>query len=881
MNGTVRVGARALRIRQFGTCHDIHRRIPKYSSDDISVLGLVPVPGVVLEIHAADDEPRLAEYQSVETLLRPSSEVGWLNEYASSILIEWRSDISLHGVAAEFEAHDLKELAVRDGALACKRAIERFATDVTHLASVDFAVIDDHYLIASDCKRDRELPDGTLQALMEQYSDYYRRCICEPFPTTVSDQVLRILQLIIERWSEMSVEDSWLSITLRQMVSRFAVGFEGSGHLFTCNPENGKHELHVVFSATDSLHELDAGVANVRQSPEREIAIRAWAQSLSLPCTPPMQIGFVILNSRILIDYLVPLELTPHARISVAAAGVNGKNDLWQQSLQSVLVQDVASQFVPQLRNTSVLLRLADGFGASPGAAVGVLCCDPTRARSFRNEGLPVILAATSPGPQHASAIFDVDGLIFATGGATSHISVIARGMGIPCVVGINQLQVSDQMQQVIFGSTCVHEGEWITVDGNTGVVHLGKAVLTLPDDAEGGDVRRLLDACDQLSQLDVYANADVVAEAETAYRLGAQGIGLCRLEHMMLRPNRLSVLQRVIVLALACGDLAENVYLASERCAQFPESCGAKELLREAEQRAEKSIEYQSYISELRNIETCLTEDLTPILETSQGRSAVIRLFDPPLSEFLTTDCIEEVQRTFTLRSTVILPVINLLNEPNPMLGMRGIRLCLRAPEFARAQVRAIFRAACLARHSGSLTQVDIMAPFVVDPHEITLLKEIALSVMSNIGMEMANVTYRVGAMIETPRAALMADRLARTAQFLSFGTNDLTQFVWACSRDSADNALIARGAYRSHALTPFSEFDHDGVGLLMRNAVQLAREVAPSLSIGVCGEYASDSKAIEFFSHIGIDYLSCSPLRIPATRLLAAQASVRGKTP
>jgi pyruvate,orthophosphate dikinase len=490
------------------------------------------------------------------------------------------------------------------------------------------------------------------------------------------------------------------------------------------------------------------------------------------------------------------------------------------------------------------------GLNASPGAAVGGVVFDSDTAERLGKDGKAVILVRWETNPDDIAGVIVAQGVLTAHGGMTSHAAVVARGMGKPCVAGASGLQIDAAAKRLTIGETVLGEGDTITLDGSTGEVYLGALELVPPQINE--DFSAVVGWADEVRRMGVRANADTGADAAKAREFGAEGIGLCRTEHMFMAEDRLPAVRRMI--------LAED-----------------------EEERA----------SALETILPMQQEDFEAIFEAMSGLPVTIRLLDPPLHEFL-PDLVEQallVQRlelgqgsggsggtdpAELRKARVLLDSVKKLTETNPMLGTRGVRLALLYPEIPQMQVRAIARAAFTVRASGGEPVVEIMVPLVGYAEELSRMREIIDETLAE-EFESAGerFDYAVGTMIELPRAALVADQIAEHADFFSFGTNDLTQTGIGISRDDAEGSFLA--AYVDSDVVPdnpFATIDVDGVGELVRLGARGGRAAKPGLKIGVCGEHGGDPASIGLFESIGLDYVSCSPYRVPIARFAAARA-------
>ncbi len=483
---------------------------------------------------------------------------------------------------------------------------------------------------------------------------------------------------------------------------------------------------------------------------------------------------------------------------------------------------------------------IATGLDASPGAASGRVVFEASECREHHERDEPTILVRLDTSPEDIQGMTLAAGILTARGGQTSHAAVVARGMGRPAVVGCTDIQVDYARQLFYAGDSVVRKGDWITIDGGTGEVMEGKVSMLAPQ-TDVGAMAELLAWADETARLKVRANADTGADAERARSLGAVGVGLCRTEHMFFQPMALRAMRRMIL-------------------ADDPRS----------RRRA---------LNDILPIQRDMFRDLFRVMD---GLPVTVRLLDPPLHEFLPErDAdIADVAADLGVRPESLRARLAQLHEANPMLGHRGVRIGVTSPEVYKTQVRALFEAACELTREGIIVRPEVMVPLVGIVAELdrvqALVHEVAEQVFSEYGVE---PEYSVGTMIELPRAALIADRLARQADFFSFGTNDLTQMVFGYSRD--DMGKFFADYQREGILpeSPLAHFDVDGVGEMVRIAVERGRATNPRLPVGVCGEHGADPKGVEFFHSVGVDYVSCSPYRVPVARLAAAHAALRSK--
>lgn len=483
---------------------------------------------------------------------------------------------------------------------------------------------------------------------------------------------------------------------------------------------------------------------------------------------------------------------------------------------------------------------IAKGLNASPGAAAGKVVFTAERAKELSADGSPVILVRQETSPEDIEGMVVARGIVTARGGMTSHAAVVARGMGTCCVAGCGELHINEEQRFFECKGKRYNEGDWISIDGGTGFIY-GEKIDTVEADVSG-DFATLMEWADKYRALSIRTNADNPKDAETAIRFGAEGIGLCRTEHMFFESDRIFAMRQMIV--------AKNVE------------------------------ERRKALAKLLPIQR---KDFEEIYRVLKGLPVTIRYLDPPLHEFLphTKEEITELAEDLGITYEELKATIDELHEFNPMLGHRGCRLSVTYPEIAEMQTRAVIEAAINVTKEGNFTvKPEIMIPLVGEVKELEYIKKIvdetAKKVMEEQGL---TLEYKVGTMIEIPRACLTADEIAEKADFFSFGTNDLTQMTFGFSRDDAGKFLEDYYDKKVFAMDPFAHVDRKGVGQLMKTAIKLGRSVKPDLKLGICGEHGGDPYSIEFCHEIGLDYVSCSPFRVPIARLAAAHANILNK--
>ena len=656
-------------------------------------------------------------------------------------------------------------------------------------------------------------------------------------------------------------DDLGTAVNVQAMVFGNMGAESGTGVAFTRNPSTGEKILYGEYLLNAQGEDVVAGIRTPNQIsqlreelPKVYKQFAAIAERLEKHYRDMQDVEFTIERG-----HLWMLQTRTGKRTGAAAVRV--AVDMAQEGLidRATAVERVTPEQLDQLLHPTVdpetdVTVLATGLPASPGAAQGRVVFDPDEAEEMARDGAKVILVRQETSPDDFHGMVAAQAIVTARGGQTSHAAVVARGMGKSCVCGANDLDIDYSQQQFSVNGTVITKGEWITVDGSTGRVFLGQVPTVQP--TLGTDFTELMSWADEFRVLRVRANADTPHDAQVARDFGAEGIGLCRTEHMFFGDERLAAMRQMI--------LADGV--------------GARE------KALEKLLPLQR-------------KDFVGIFQAMAGLPVTIRLLDPPLHEFLPNlqELLAELsemkltlQRSGSIREMDrlldeiaekrrLLQQVERLHENNPMLGHRGCRLGLVYPEVTRMQTRAIFEAACQVQGEGTIVKPEIMVPLVSTAGELRnqadLIREVGREVMGEYGM---TIDFTVGTMIELPRAALTADRIAEYADFFSFGTNDLTQTTFGLSRDDSGRFLSLYVEHKILPDDPFQVLDPDGVGELIKIGTQRGRSVKPDLKVGICGEHGGEPRSIAFCNEIGLDYVSCSPFRVPIARLAAAQAAL-----
>jgi pyruvate, orthophosphate dikinase len=722
-------------------------------------------------------------------------------------------------------------------------------------------------------KTDPEVPATELRKLAQTYKDLVAQRTSAPFPQDPRQQLELAVRAVFDSWyGKKAIEyrrinnipgDWGTAVSVMSMVFGNLGETSGTGVGFTRDPRTGERRFYAEFLANAQGEDVVAGIRTPehiddlkRRMPEIYDQLLAIADRLERHYKDMQDIEFTVQEGTL---YL----LQTRAGKRSAAAAVKVAVDLVRETvidehtaLMRVNPRDLARLFVPLLdpRDKEAAVKagrlLARGLAAAPGGAVGQVVFDADRAVELAKNGQRVVLVRPETSPEDVAGMYASEGIVTARGGRTSHAAVVAVGMGKPCIVGASDIVVHEDRRVFEAGGRLVREGEVIAIDGETGEVILDAVKHTEPE--VSGAAQEFLAWADRYRKLGVRANADTPEDAVRAREFGAEGIGLVRTEHMFFASDRIPIVREMI--------MAPDT--ASRRAA------------------VQKLLPFQR-------------EDFIGIFRAMDGLPVTIRLLDPPLHEFLANpkeyrEMIEERARLEALninpaRKTALdekLAKIDALREANPMLGHRGCRLGITSPEIYAMQVRAIMEAACTAAEQGVKVEPEIMIPLTGTVGEMRLTSDNTRKVADAVLVEMGvPVKYSVGTMIEVPRAALIADKIAQDAEFFSFGTNDLTQMTFGYSRDDVAKFLPE---YLQKGLLPhdpFSVLDQEGVGELVRIGIERGRRVRPDLKIGICGEHGGEPSSVEFCYEVGMTYVSCSPFMIPIARLSAAQARIRAR--
>ncbi|HZP26937.1 MAG TPA: putative PEP-binding protein, partial [Dehalococcoidia bacterium] len=761
---------------------------------------------------------------------------------------------------------------------------------------------------------DAELSAQTLQDLVRRFRKIVERVSPDgTFPDDPWTQLRMAVEAVFRSWNsrraiayrefEKIPHDLGTACTVMAMVFGNLGWDSATGVAFTRSPETGVKELYGDYLPNAQGEDVVAGVRTPKQIdkgmaeefPEVYEQLSEIANRLEQHYRDMQDIEFTIEKNRLYFLQTRSAKRTIFAAVKAAVDMADEGLITKDEAVLRVPAADFAQLYLPRFDESAKAQAngrlLGKGINASPGAATGKVAFTVDSAIAMAERGERVVLVRPETAADDMPGILKAVGVLTSRGGRTSHAAVVTRGLGKPAVVGCEGILVDPHAGELRANGHVVREGEELSLDGFTGEVFLGRLPTVVPNVDGNRELSKLLSWVDEARRLRVRANADTPLDAEAAIHNGAEGIGLCRTEHMFFAEERLPYVRQMLNNAQASVQLRQRVTDARE-LAKEDSSEAAQQQLRQAEALLAESPEWQAYQDALEHLLGYQREDFTGILRVMQGKPVVIRLLDAPLHEFLEPyeRVLEEVA---ALRATEPgspelaqreqdLAAIARLREVNPMLGHRGCRLGITFPEVYEMQVRAIAEAACKLRKDGIDAHPEIMIPLVADVAELRelnpTLKYVVAQVANNEGVELE---IRFGTMIEVPRAALTANEIAQEAAFFSFGSNDLTQMTFGFSRDDAEEKFLSYYVQtKLLPISPFNTLDERGVGRLIELSAKEGRAVKPDLELGICGEHGGDPESVRFCHRVGLDYVSASPHRIPIARLAAAQAAVGDST-
>jgi pyruvate,orthophosphate dikinase len=742
-----------------------------------------------------------------------------------------------------------------------RRLIQMFGNVVYDVEAIHFESLLNQLKQNRSIKEDKDLPVEALIELVEGYKNLLERLVKKPFPQNVYLQLKLAVESVFRSWNNQRAvvyrkaysisDDLGTAVNIQSMVFGNKGDDCGTGVLFTRNPSTGEKMLYGEYLIHAQGEDVVAGtrtplpIAKLeKEMPEIYNQLALIANRLESHYKDMQDIEFTVENGSLFILQTRNGKRTAQAAVKLAVEFVKEGILDREEALARIEVEHLNQLLHRAIDETSELSILAQGLPASPGAASGQVVFNADKAEEWSRSGKKVILVSRETSPEDIHGVIAAEGVLTSRGGMTSHAAVVARGMGKPCVCGCEEVRIEENAQAFTVGSVTIREGDWITLDGSTGRVIAGTITLKEPEMSE--DLGELLGWADEIRTLKVLTNADTPEDAAKARALGAEGIGLCRTEHMFMSHDRLPAMRTMIL--------------------------------------ANTPFERKQALAQLLPMQQ---SDFEGLFTAMDGLPVTIRLLDPPLHEFLPNleELIvkqqqqlmkQEKQADEITELDSLIRKVRSLQEVNPMLGQRGCRLGIVYPEIYEMQTSAIFRAANNCLNKGIRVIPEIMIPLVGHANELKAVRkqidEIAEEVL---GPLKSNLPYQIGTMIEVPRAALTAREIANHADFFSFGTNDLTQMTYGYSRDDAEGKFLTQYVEGNIIpVNPFQVLDTEGVGMLIDWAVQNGRAIKPNLKTGICGEHGGDKESIYFCHKTGLDYVSCSPFRVPLARIAAAQA-------
>ena len=738
-----------------------------------------------------------------------------------------------------------------------RRFIQMFSDVVMEVGKKYFEQLIDEMKAKKGVTQDVELTADDLKELAEQFKAEYKAKIGEDFPSDPKVQLMEAVKAVFRSWDnpranvyrrDNDIPFSWGTAVNVQSMAFGNMGDDcGTGVAFTRDPATGEKKLMGEFLKNAQGEDVVAGVRTPMpiQQMEEEFP-EAYADFVKVCKTledhyhDMQDMEFTVENRKLYMLQCRNGKRTAPAALKIACDLVDEGHKTPAEAVAMIDPRNLDTLLHPQFDAAALKAAtpIGKGLGASPGAACGKVVFTADDAEAWAERGEKVVLVRLETSPEDITGMKAAQGILTVRGGMTSHAAVVARGMGTCCVSGCGDINMDEENKKFTLAGQTFTEGSEISIDGTTGNIYAG--IIPTVDASIAGEFGRVMAWADEFRRLKVRTNADTPADAKKARELGAEGIGLCRTEHMFFDPERIAAFREMI-----CSDTVE-----------------------ERETALNKILPYQQ-------------GDFEKLYEALEGCPVTIRFLDPPLHEFVPTEeaDIEKLAKAKNKSVEEIKAICESLHEFNPMMGHRGCRLAVTYPEIAKMQTKAVIRAAINVKkaHPDWDIEPEIMIPLVCEIKELKFVKKIVVETAdAEIAAANADIKYHVGTMIEIPRAALTADEIATEADFFCFGTNDLTQMTFGFSRDDAGKFLNAYYDNKIFENDPFAKHDQTGVGKLMETAIKLGKPVNPNLHVGICGEHGGDPSSVEFCHKIGLDYVSCSPFRVPIARLAAAQAAI-----
>ena len=738
-----------------------------------------------------------------------------------------------------------------------RRFIQMFSDVVMEIPKAFFERVLDEIKEGKGVHFDTELTADDLKEVIVRFKKIYRDRMGEDFPQEPKVQLMEAVKAVFRSWDNEraivyrrmnDIPGDWgTAVNVQSMVFGNMGDTSGTGVAFTRNPSTGAKGIYGEYLINAQGEDVVAGIRTPQpitrleqDLPECYEEFLNIANRLEQHYRDMQDMEFTIENGRLFFLQTRNGKRTAPAALQIACDLVDEGMITPEEAVSRIeaksLDQLLHPTFDPDaLKNGTVI---GQALPASPGAAAGKVYFTAEEAKEAHERGERVVLVRLETSPEDIEGMHAAEGILTVRGGMTSHAAVVARGMGTACISGCGDIVINEAAKFFSLGGKTYHEGNYISLDGSTGKIYDGD--IRTQEASISGNFGRIMEWADSFRSLKVRTNADTPADAANAIRLGAEGIGLCRTEHMFFEPDRIPKIRKMIL----------------------------SKTVEEREKALEELIPFQK-------------GDFKGIYEVMEGRPVTIRFLDPPLHEFVPTEekDIEELAKDMGLSVAEVRATCDELHEFNPMMGHRGCRLSVTYPEIARMQTRAVIEAAIEVKQEKGFDIVpEIMVPLVGDKKELKFVKDVIVETAEQVKAEKeSDLQYCVGTMIEIPRAALLANEIAEEAEFFSFGTNDLTQMTFGFSRDDAGKFLVDYYKSKIYESDPFARLDQNGVGQLVEMAANKGRCVKPGLKLGICGEHGGDPSSVEFCHKVGLDYVSCSPFRVPIARLAAAQAAIK----
>ena len=739
-----------------------------------------------------------------------------------------------------------------------RRFIQMYSDVVMEVGKKYFEQLIDDMKEKKGVKLDTELDAEDLKILAEQFKAEYKAKIGEDFPTDPKEQLMGAIKAVFRSWNNPraiyyrrmnDIPGSWgTAVNVQSMVFGNMGQTSGTGVAFTRNPATGENKLYGEFLMNAQGEDVVAGVRTPQPIAQlKEVMPEVYEQfvdickKLESHYRDMQDMEFTIEDKHLYMLQTRNGKRTAAAALKIACDLVDEGMITPQEAVCMIDPKQLDALLHPQFDEEAlkVAIPVASALAASPGAACGRIVFTADDAVAWAKSGEKVVLVRFETSPEDIEGMNYAQGVLTVRGGMTSHHAVVARGMGTCCVSGCGVIKMDEANKKFELAGKVYREGDWISLDGSTGNIY-GEAIATVPASISG-EFGRIMDWADEFRVMQVRTNADTPRDAKQAVEFGAEGIGLCRTEHMFFEPDRISAIREMI-----CSDTVAEREIALDKLEPMQQS------------------------------------DFEQLYETMEGKHVNIRFLDPPLHEFVPTEeaDIELLAKAQGKSVQDIKNIIASLHEFNPMMGHRGCRLAVTYPEIAKMQTTAVIKAAINANKAHPEWNIvpEIMIPLVGEVKELAYVKGVvtktADSIIKDAGVDLK---YKVGTMIEIPRAALTADLIAKEAEFFSFGTNDLTQMTFGFSRDDAGKFLDSYYEKKIYESDPFAKLDQTGVGKLVKMAAELGKSTRPDIVLGICGEHGGDPSSVEFCHRVGLTYVSCSPYRVPIARLAAAQAQIK----